>query len=78
MINYSIGFLPIAVIVIIVAWFLTKSWVKVGYIFQILLAALSLIIVLSTNILDTNLKSILFFLSLGLLINGFLGIYRKK
>jgi hypothetical protein len=78
MINWSIGFLPIALIVLAISWFLTKSWIKVGYIFEILFGVMSLIITLGLNTLDYyTLKPVLILLSLGLLINGAIGLLIK-
>ena len=77
MINWSMGFWFIAIIVLIISWFLTKSWIKTGYIFQILLAIMSFIVISSAN-LDTNLMNISIFLSLGLLISGILGLVKKN
>jgi len=77
-VNWSIGFLPVLVVVLILARVLTKSWVKTGHILQILFSIVSILIAISWKDASSGLLGVILLLSLGLLISGIIGLSNKK
>lgn len=78
MINYFLIGAILVVVILVIVRVMTKSWIKTGYITELILSIITIILIIRVKNLDPNLLVALLFLSLGLLINAILGLSNKK
>ena len=65
----------IAIILIAVVYYKTKSLAKVGYSLEIIIAIV--VVIFSTRIADNNITTAINLLALGLIINGLVSLFKK-